>query len=505
MSSKPIISVEHLSKAYRIGLKEESPDTLMGALTSWLESPLRNWRRLRRLDTSAVVLKEADLTSDTEHRMSVDHPASNGRCPTSNGGGCHHPLQKAWLNEGHETDHRQLAEDQGRPSIGQSPTPRGAPRSDDLVWALRDVSFEVQEGEVVGIIGRNGAGKSTLLKILSRITEPTSGRAVIRGRVSSLLEVGTGFHPELTGRENIYMNGTVLGMTKREIDRKFDEIVDFSGVERFLDTPIKRYSSGMQVRLAFSVAAHLEPEVLIVDEVLAVGDTDFQQKCTGKMDQVARAGRTVLFVSHNIGSLQALCTSGMMLALGRLKVQGDITDVSSAYLATITRGASPEILARGDREGRGNVRLQRVSVSMGRDYPPNVLSTGCPAEFTFLVSRHLPNVDLNFMIYDSAGTVISILDTWPRASVDHTAAEPNSSFKCYLRDLPLRAGKYGITVRIMQNRELQDCVEGAVWFEVHSGAYRGRALPYAKVPGIVCIDHTWELPCAPGQQPVASP
>ena len=181
--------------------------------------------------------------------------------------------------------------------------------SEDVIWALKDVSVDIRQGDVVGIVGRNGAGKSTLLKIIARITEPTYGRIAYRGRVSSLLEVGTGFHQELTGRENVYLNGTVLGMSKREIDQKFDEIVDFSGVEKFIDTPIKRYSSGMQVRLAFAVAAHLEPEILLVDEVLAVGDADFQRKCLGKLDDVATGGRTVLFVSHRIVLQQPFCSS----------------------------------------------------------------------------------------------------------------------------------------------------------------------------------------------------
>jgi ABC-type polysaccharide/polyol phosphate transport system ATPase subunit len=189
-------------------------------------------------------------------------------------------------------------------------------------WALKDVSFEVKRGEVLGIIGRNGAGKSTLLKILSRITEPSQGRVEIKGRVASLLEVGTGFHPELTGRENIFLNGAILGMTRAEIMRKFDEIVDFSGVEKFLDTPVKRYSSGMYVRLAFAVAAHLEPEILVVDEVLAVGDTEFQKKCLGKMQDVAGHGRTVLFVSHNVGAIQNLCARAVLLGSGRLILDG---------------------------------------------------------------------------------------------------------------------------------------------------------------------------------------
>ncbi len=202
------------------------------------------------------------------------------------------------------------------------------------VWALKDVDFEVKIGEVIGIIGRNGAGKSTLLKILSRITEPTQGRVEIRGRVASLLEVGTGFHPELTGRENIYLNGTILGMTRAEIRRKFDEIVAFAEVKKFLDTPVKRYSSGMYVRLAFAVAAHLEPEILIVDEVLAVGDAEFQKKCLGKMKQVAVGGRTVLFVSHNMNAVQALCDRAIWLDKGRIRADSnDVRHVTLEYLS----------------------------------------------------------------------------------------------------------------------------------------------------------------------------
>lgn len=205
---------------------------------------------------------------------------------------------------------------------------------EDVIWALKDVSFEVERGEVVGIIGRNGAGKSTLLKILSRITHPTSGRVELKGRVSSLLEVGTGFHQELTGRENIYLNGTILGMRKAEIDRKFDEIVEFSGVEKFIDTPVKRYSSGMRVRLAFSVAAHLEPEVLLIDEVLAVGDLAFQRKCLNKMDDVSKEGRTILFVSHSMASIDRLCTSCVWLEGGRIKLKGATRATIDAYVGS---------------------------------------------------------------------------------------------------------------------------------------------------------------------------
>ncbi len=205
-------------------------------------------------------------------------------------------------------------------------------RDDEILWALKDISFEVKQGEVLGIIGRNGAGKSTLLKILSRITEPTSGRAVIRGRVGSLLEIGTGFHPELTGRENIYMSGAILGMRKFEIDRKFEEIVEFAGVARFLDTPVKHYSSGMYVRLGFAVAAHLEPEVLLVDEVLAVGDTEFQKKCLGKMGDVAKGGRTILFVSHNLASINQLCERCIWISDGIAIFDDSAEHTISEYL-----------------------------------------------------------------------------------------------------------------------------------------------------------------------------
>jgi lipopolysaccharide transport system ATP-binding protein len=266
-----VITIDKLSKRYRIGLKEEIPDTLAGALAGFVRSPLRNLKRLRSLSSF--------------------QSNSNGDDP------------------------------------------------EDVIWALKDVSFEVKQGEVVGIIGRNGAGKSTLLKILSRITRPTSGEALIDGRVSSLLEVGTGFHPELTGRENIYLNGTILGMRKSEIDRKFDEIVAFSGVEKFIDTPVKRYSSGMQVRLAFSVAAHLEPEILIIDEVLAVGDVEFQKKCLGKMGEVAQGGRTVLFVSHNMRAVTNLCEKAILLRDGKIAAFDETKAVVEAYLAAFSQRA----------------------------------------------------------------------------------------------------------------------------------------------------------------------
>jgi len=247
----------------------------------------------------------------------------------------------------------------------------GRRREEEIIWALKDVSFEVKRGEVLGIIGRNGAGKSTLLKILSRITEPTSGRAEIYGRVGSLLEVGTGFHPELTGRENIYLSGAVLGMKKAEIDRRFDEIVEFAEISKFLDTPVKRYSSGMYVRLAFAVAAHLEPEILLVDEVLAVGDMGFQKKCLGKMGDVAGQGRTVLFVSHNMGAISKLCSEAILFDVGKLIAKGATQRVVTEY-SSMFQSITPGVVSLENDDGKVAV-VREVSIINSRGSPSTLL------------------------------------------------------------------------------------------------------------------------------------
>ncbi|HKV42336.1 MAG TPA: ABC transporter ATP-binding protein [Blastocatellia bacterium] len=277
-------------------------------------------------------------------------------------------------------------------------------------WALKDVSFEVKQGEVLGIIGRNGAGKSTLLKILSRITEPTMGRVRIRGRVASLLEVGTGFHPELTGRENIFLNGAILGMSKAEIKRKFDEIIAFAEIERFLDTPVKRYSSGMYVRLAFAVAAHLEPEILLVDEVLAVGDASFQTKCLGKMSDVASDGRTVLFVSHNMRAVTTLCPRAVLLDQGLLASDGNTAAVTNAYLATAGISASA-ILERnwdGVGQGPGNdlVRFHRVSVVQPAEAKTGTITMSTPFGIEVQYWNLRPDHDfhLDIVLYTEDGS-----------------------------------------------------------------------------------------------------
>ena len=270
-------------------------------------------------------------------------------------------------------------------------------RSSKEFWALKDVSFEVKQGEAIAIIGRNGAGKSTLLKILSRITEPTTGWLSIKGRVASLLEVGTGFHPELTGRENIYLNGAILGMSQADLKKKFDEIVAFAEVEKFLDTPVKRYSSGMYVRLAFAVAAHVEPEILIVDEVLAVGDAAFQRKCLGKIgDVAAKEGRTVLFVSHNLGPVQALCHSGLLLKNGTVVMKDNVTKTIANYLKTLEQTASQNLSQRTDRRGKGEVRLTQVEISTGGEYPSSTLSNGESNLFYLSTYRH-PTWDFNYI------------------------------------------------------------------------------------------------------------
>lgn len=302
MSSQLAVKVENLNKLYRIGVATESSDSIAGALSNFIRSPLSNLKKYRSLYDFG----------------DVDFDAIRG----------------------------------GEDTLGE-----------DLLWAVRNMTFDVPRGQVLGIIGHNGAGKSTLLKILSRITAPTHGRVELHGRLSSLLEVGTGFHQELTGRENVYLNGTILGMRKREVDREFDEIVAFSGVERFLDTPVKRYSSGMKVRLAFAVAAHLRPEILIIDEVLSVGDAEFQRKCMGKMEAIGEEGRTILFVSHNMPAVTRLCDRVLMVDQGSIMMDGTPHDVVSGYLSS-GKGKAPEANWPDPTSAPGGdiARLRSVSV-----------------------------------------------------------------------------------------------------------------------------------------------
>ena len=367
---------------------------------------------------------------------------------------------------------------------------------DTWIWALRDVSLEIEPGEVVGIIGRNGAGKSTLLKVLSRITEPTDGFADIRGRVGSLLEIGIGFHPELSGRENIYLYGAILGMRKREIERRFDEIIAFAEIDDFLDTPIKRYSSGMQVRLAFSVAAHLEPEILLVDEVLAVGDLAFQKKCLGKMGGIASEGRTVLFVSHNMSVIQALCRRGIFLHDGKVEVDAPIDRAISAYLKTLEDVVTEDLLSRQDRDGWREYALARVSISSeDDDGQVRALATGRPARFVFKVNGTHPRLSCSFTIHNNLGHPVMTFDSG-MASDDDGWSSATAEYSCEIAELPLVPGRYRLDARLRDDVHLQDALEAAAFFDVEAGTLGGRPLSLDDARGDVTVKHRWLLPRA---------
>jgi lipopolysaccharide transport system ATP-binding protein len=371
---------------------------------------------------------------------------------------------------------------------------RGAARSrtPSFIWALKDVSLNIEQGEIVGIIGRNGAGKTTLLKILSRITEPTGGWAEIRGRVCSLLEVGTGFHPELTGRENIYLNGAILGMRRAEIDRRFDEIVAFSEIEDFLDAPVKRYSSGMYVRLAFSVAAHLETEVLMVDEVLAVGDLAFQRKCLGKMGEAAGTGRTVLFVSHNMAVIQALCSRGVYLEEGKVSVTGSIDEAVTAYLGSLEEAVATDLSARTDRRGRQEVRL--TSVEVVGDAGRTALVAGQPASFRFRLAGGAPQTSCRFTIYNHLGHPVATLDSGIYAPGDARGAATDGEWECRMEELFLIPGRYRLDVMVRGDNHVQDHVEAAAVFTVNQGVVRGRPVAGDTGHGDLALPHSWIVP-----------
>jgi lipopolysaccharide transport system ATP-binding protein len=368
----------------------------------------------------------------------------------------------------------------------------------DIVWALRDVSFDVAEGEVVGIIGRNGAGKSTLLKVLSRITETTAGRAEIRGRVSSLLEVGTGFHPELSGRDNIYMNGTILGMTKREIDRKFDAIVDFSGVEKFVDTPVKRYSSGMQVRLAFAVAAHLEPEILIVDEVLAVGDAEFQKKCVGKMQSVATSGRTVLFVSHNMAAVQGLCTQAMVLSEGRLQYSGSVAEATEVYARS---SAHERHHQRADLSQRRNLYLpgqtiiRAVSLHDDCGRPSDTFWTSRPLHIRIELEgfEEQPGAQVGVIFKTMGDQWIMNFNTGMKPPITRESARRQVA-TLQIPQLPLVPGQYWIDVSVAQKSSGRlDYVSHAVLLSVESYDVYGSGYTVGRGEGFVYLDAAWDV------------
>jgi homopolymeric O-antigen transport system ATP-binding protein len=373
-------------------------------------------------------------------------------------------------------------------------------QGDDIeeFWALRDVSFEVKQGEVLGIIGGNGAGKSTLLKILSRITEPTKGKVRLRGRVGSLLEVGTGFHPELTGRENIILNGAILGMKTAEIKSKFDEIVAFADVERFLDTPVKRYSSGMYVRLAFSIAAHLEPEILIVDEVLAVGDVEFQRKCLGKMQDVAsNQGRTILFVSHNMAAIESMCSSALLLVEGRCAAQGNTPAIVQEYLRDMSRISKKPISERTDRSGSGEIRFTSLSLEGLNGAHVSALRCGDEGVLHLKIENRTGQEIRSFRIAigidNELGQRVTHLDTGLQGS-DVNALPPGfGNVRVVLPRIALVPGRYRLTLFSTANGGVADWIRDAVSFDVEAGDYYGTGQLPLPNQGVFLAEHHFVL------------
>lgn len=367
------------------------------------------------------------------------------------------------------------------------------------VWAIKDVSFEVQQGDVLGIIGKNGAGKSTLLKILSRVTTPTKGALKIRGRVASLLEVGTGFHPELSGRDNIYLNGAILGMQRREIQRKFDEIVEFSGVERYIDTPVKRYSSGMYVRLAFAVAAHLEPEILIVDEVLAVGDLEFQKKCLGKMNDASKKeGRTVLFVSHNMGAVQELCTKAMLMQHGTVVEFGETPRIITSYLNSFrNREMDNDLTKHTDRKGKRNIEFTSYHFlnETGEEIENFLAGQSGAIRLKFKVNEPSKINTLHFSVRitdDMDKTIVHMSNSVANGTefkIDEMVTE--GEVICRFEKLPLQPGLYYLHFFVSDLRNAFDHVHYGARLEVEAGNFFGTG----KLPptGVFLVENTWTI------------
>ncbi|MCD6598378.1 MAG: ABC transporter ATP-binding protein [Bacteroidales bacterium] len=431
-STNIAVKVENISKRYRIGIKDNMHDSIGGALFDFIKSPLKNYKKYRSL-------------------YKFDDEISDSNLKKSN-------------------------------------------KSSDILWALKDVSFNVKRGEIIGIIGRNGAGKSTLLKILSRITDPTSGTAEIHGKVSSLLEVGTGFHPELTGRENIYLNGTILGMRKSEVEKKFDEIVDFSGVEKFIETPVKRYSSGMKVRLAFAVAAHLEPEILIIDEVLAVGDAEFQKKCLGKMHDHTQEGRTVLFVSHNMGAVIDLCPRAIILEDGKVSAEGPTKEIVEQYLSTLFTPVDNMNLRNKPARG-GDGRLQFVATYLQQSPNGNRINmpiSGYPVDIVLEYESQEDLSDVQFLltIYNQMG--IAVIHCHVKANEQiYNVLKGEGRIICHIPKLPLPMGNYKIDIAAKDNFGALDRVSAACIFDVETSRfYKTQFTPPMRFSATL-IDYSW--------------
>lgn len=360
------------------------------------------------------------------------------------------------------------------------------------LWALNDISFEVKQGEVLGIIGKNGAGKSTLLKILSRITAPTSGRVRVKGRIASLLEVGTGFHPELTGRENTYLNGAILGMSQGEIDRKFDEIVDFSGVEKFIDTPVKRYSSGMYVRLAFAVAAHLEPEILLVDEVLAVGDVEFQKKCLGKLGDVAGEGRTVLFVSHNMTAVLSLCPNAYLLNRGRVVYHGETSDVISLYLESSSARADIPLNEREDRGGNGLVKLTSLQINNGDGDAIIRCGDGLQITLCYKSMQKVSDPAVLINIYDEFNRTIFFLDSRVAGGLPNSLPA-DGVITCVTEPINLTPGFCGVNIAVLAGGGIVDHIKQAITFNIEADDFFGTGKLPNRQKSLSLIRQRWQV------------
>jgi lipopolysaccharide transport system ATP-binding protein len=366
---------------------------------------------------------------------------------------------------------------------------------DDVIWALREVSFEVKRGEALGIVGRNGAGKSTLLKVLARITHPTTGSVRLRGRLASLLEVGTGFHPDLTGRENIFLNGTMLGMTRREIEGRFDEMVEFADLGTFIDTPVKRYSTGMHLRLGFAVAAHLEPDILLADEVLAVGDAEFQRRCLGKMREVAGGGRTVLFVSHNLGAVSSLCSRAIWLELGRLQMDGPVARVLTAYSDSVRGRERVDLSGRVDRRGDGRLRFTSVEFRTPDGEPTTSVAAGddllIVLEYASADGRPLRGVHLRIRFLTRLAARVGMIDTAQAGQLGELP--PQGRVVCRVRALPLTQGEYIVALRARVRGQLADSVHQAAAFVVDATGFYPTGRYPGEDSGPLLLQHDWTL------------
>ncbi len=382
------------------------------------------------------------------------------------------------------------AAQEGLANIKHRWSTRGMSDSDREFWALRNVSFELQRGDVLGVIGPNGAGKSTLLKVLARITEPSEGYAFIQGRVGSLLEVGTGFHPELSGRDNVYLNGALLGMRRREIASRFDEIVEFSGIGRFIDVPVKRYSSGMHVRLAFAVAAHLEPEILLIDEVLAVGDQAFQMRCLGRMSEIAHGGRTILYVSHNLASVAALCTQACLLEQGTVVQHGSVESALSRYYETFGKRERTSLSSRTDRQGDGRIRFTHVDVASS----DGTVKVGDSVEVRlhYEAETEFSNVMVGVGINGILGDPLALCST--RITGQDLERVPRRGvFVCAIPHLPLVPDRYSLNVYVQINGVTADWVQDAHSLDVAESDIFGSGELPPKTHARFVLEHSWSV------------